>query len=154
MTTERHTDLMAGVEETQLREIFDRLHAVERQQADAGRSNDQRMAEIEKNAALDRKELATSLNTIKDMLTQIMSGETKNCLIHKAEIDALTIRMTSAENAMAIYKLEQAEVAKEQAEAIRHRYTLIWTALITGVVSLALKAVPWILSEIVKGAVK
>jgi hypothetical protein len=150
-TNERPIDLMADVDETQLREVFDRLHSLERQQSEAGRDIDRRIAELEKQAALDRKDFINSLDVIKTMLEQITNGETRNCMQHQSDLEAMSLRVDRVIKDLHDYKAERAKADKELSDAASKRSFVIWSAAIMAAVSLLAKAVPWIMENAIQG---
>ena len=140
---------MADVDEKQMREMYDRLHAIERQQSDADRKYMERMGEIEKQAALDRANYLNSISGIKDMLQLIIGGKTENCLVHKAELDVLRNDLQRERDSFLAYRTEQAMLAEKHEAALQHRSWLIWGALVSGGASFLWKLVPWIAKALV-----
>lgn len=138
--TERADSKMPDPDEKTMREVFDRLHAIERQQSDSGRTTDTRMASIETQAALDRKDTLNALNSIKDMLGQILNGETKNCLVHKAELDALKLLVENNHDEFVTFRKDRVEALGKKADktsvnALWWVCSILGAALLTGFVA-------------------
>ena len=134
---------MAELDEKSLRDVFDRLHAIETNQSN-----------YEKDQAVLRVEFLGVVKAINEKLSDIAEGRNKNCLEHKAEMLAIQTYGQQTRKDFQDYKQAQIEADKSRQALLEGRAKIIWTALVVGIIGFLLQAVPWIIQSAIKELVK